>query len=319
MTPRPRKKRTIGRPPFYSGFTPLGKLYEDTQEVVLEYEEYESLKLADYDGLTHMQAAQAMNVSRPTFTRIYEAARRKVATALWEMRPIIFLKGNSEFDAAWMMCSDCDSVFRLDKPEREPQCPVCGSDLIRAIIHQDAHEHRNRWRQRGKEGCFEEYCVCPGCGNKILHTQGIPCRNFLCPDCHIGLVREDTPQYRKIMESKARPGQASISRDQLVAIPVQGSSGDPVMNERFGRSAYFAFLSASGELLRIDKNPAVDQPQGAGTYVVEWLVNQGVGLIVAMEFGPKAKDMLDRLGVKMILEHDAGLTVHEISKKYLKT
>ena len=51
-------------------------------EVVLTLDELESLRLADLNGLYQEQAAKEMKISRPTFSRIVEEARRKVADAL---------------------------------------------------------------------------------------------------------------------------------------------------------------------------------------------------------------------------------------------
>jgi len=33
-------------------------------------------------------------------------------------------------------------------------------------------------------------CVCPACGEKMPHQQGIPCFNQVCPKCGAKLVRE---------------------------------------------------------------------------------------------------------------------------------
>jgi predicted DNA-binding protein (UPF0251 family) len=55
-----------------------------SNEVILRLEEYEAIRLLDYQNLTQEQAAVHMDVSRPTLTRIYEEARNKVATAFVE-------------------------------------------------------------------------------------------------------------------------------------------------------------------------------------------------------------------------------------------
>ena len=47
-------------------------------------DEFEAIRLADLEGLYQEQAAERMNVSRQTFGRIVEAARRKVAQALFD-------------------------------------------------------------------------------------------------------------------------------------------------------------------------------------------------------------------------------------------
>ena len=45
-------------------------------------DEFEAIRLADLDGLYQEQAAAQMNVSRATFSRIIEAAPRKLADVL---------------------------------------------------------------------------------------------------------------------------------------------------------------------------------------------------------------------------------------------
>ena len=52
------------------------------EEVVLSADELEALRLADHEGRYHEEAAGEMKVSRATFGRIVNEARRKVAEAL---------------------------------------------------------------------------------------------------------------------------------------------------------------------------------------------------------------------------------------------
>lgn len=54
----------------------------ELEEIQLEADEMESLRLADFEGLYHEKAAKKMGISRPTFGRILESARKKVASAL---------------------------------------------------------------------------------------------------------------------------------------------------------------------------------------------------------------------------------------------
>jgi len=54
----------------------------ELEEVVMALDEFEAMRLADLDGMYQEDAAKQMNVSRPTFSRIIEAAHRKIADAL---------------------------------------------------------------------------------------------------------------------------------------------------------------------------------------------------------------------------------------------
>jgi len=54
----------------------------ELEEVVLEKDELEAIKLADLDGLKHEEGADKMNISRATFGRILERARNKIAGSI---------------------------------------------------------------------------------------------------------------------------------------------------------------------------------------------------------------------------------------------
>jgi predicted DNA-binding protein (UPF0251 family) len=73
---RPKQCRKIVSPPLMSGFKPFGIPRSMIKEVILLYDEYESIRLLDYEGLLQEEAAEKMNISRPTHTRIYENARK---------------------------------------------------------------------------------------------------------------------------------------------------------------------------------------------------------------------------------------------------
>ena len=73
MSPRNKRFRKIGSPPVLKGYKPIGLPYNETSVESVLYEEYEALRLAAYSGLKQEEAAKIMNVSRPTFTRIYNS------------------------------------------------------------------------------------------------------------------------------------------------------------------------------------------------------------------------------------------------------
>jgi len=91
--PNRRRYRRINGPPMMEGYKPFGVPMRELESVVMSLEEYEALRLADYENLTHVEAAKKMNISRPTFTRLYDKARKNVAKAFVEGKAILIRGG----------------------------------------------------------------------------------------------------------------------------------------------------------------------------------------------------------------------------------
>ena len=127
--PRTKKNRIIQRAPNFSGFKPFGVQNSSTSEVMLHYEEYEAIKLYDYDKLNQEEASKMMHVSRPTFTRIYQSAKQKLAKALVEVAVISFEGGKAIIGIAWYTCTDCDIAFSINN-DNGTKCPLCGSNDV---------------------------------------------------------------------------------------------------------------------------------------------------------------------------------------------
>ena len=79
---RPPKPRWIGFSPDVVYFGPQAASPVPQAHTLLGVDELEALRLSDWEGLSQAEAALRMNVSRATFGRIVERARRKVAGAL---------------------------------------------------------------------------------------------------------------------------------------------------------------------------------------------------------------------------------------------
>ncbi len=125
---RTKKNRYVQMAPHFSGFNPLGLVNKNKNVTIISFEEYEALKLCDYEHLKQVEAADLMNISRPTFTRIYESVRKKIAQAFVEGSPIIFEGGNA-YIAEWYKCVFCEITFTL-KIESEKKCPLCESQTV---------------------------------------------------------------------------------------------------------------------------------------------------------------------------------------------
>ncbi|MDA3890369.1 MAG: DUF134 domain-containing protein [Salinivirgaceae bacterium] len=131
--PRRIRLRKVVAPPIFKGYKPYGAHVESKEHIELLYEEYEAIKLADYDLMKHKEASELMGVSRPTFARIYEAARRKIANALVEAKEIKTVYGNAWLEKDWFVCIECNSRFTIPKTISNHNCPLCSSKNIESI------------------------------------------------------------------------------------------------------------------------------------------------------------------------------------------
>jgi uncharacterized protein len=120
---RPHKSRKISNPPKMKGFKPYGMPMCKIEPVILKLEEYESIRLVNYDRLLQDQAAIQMNVSRPTFTRIYNSALEQIAKALIEGKAIEIEGGNYELEKDWYRCKKCYKL--IEGLENHLQCKNC--------------------------------------------------------------------------------------------------------------------------------------------------------------------------------------------------
>lgn len=136
--PNRRRYRKINRPPGMEGFKPFGIPMRELESVYLLYEEFEALRLADYENLTQAEAAQKMNISRPTFTRLYDKARKSVAKAFVEGKAIVIRGGTYVTDNFWYRCDDCHQTIVSDHPLN--QCGECESGNITNLNDGCRHE-----------------------------------------------------------------------------------------------------------------------------------------------------------------------------------
>ncbi len=77
-----RKSRRIDAD--YSGvcFKPCGVENLELKRVVLGEDEMEAIRLADFEGLYQQECSEKMGISRTTFSRLVESARKKISDAL---------------------------------------------------------------------------------------------------------------------------------------------------------------------------------------------------------------------------------------------
>jgi predicted DNA-binding protein (UPF0251 family) len=130
---RPRKTRRINNPPKMKGFRPFGMPSCIRESVSLKFEEYESIRLVNYEMLPQDEAAKQMNVSRPTFTRIYNSALKMIAKSFVEGKAIEIEGGNYHLEDDWYRCKKCYKL--IQGMENHTKCKDCAaygeSELIK--------------------------------------------------------------------------------------------------------------------------------------------------------------------------------------------
>lgn len=85
---RPKKTRWVKCLPQERCFKPLCKPLNKLEGVYLTLDEFEAVRLADFEGLKQIDAASKMKISRPTFSRIVSSARSKIADGLVNIKAI---------------------------------------------------------------------------------------------------------------------------------------------------------------------------------------------------------------------------------------
>lgn len=115
-------------------FKPAGIPMRMLDEMRLSVEEVEAIRLKDLEDLDQEQCAERMNISRPTFQRVLESARKKMADVLLNGKAIRIEGGNFEMAAIRYRCQNGHEWdVTLDKAQTEaPQpCLTCGAtDLM---------------------------------------------------------------------------------------------------------------------------------------------------------------------------------------------
>ncbi|MBN2086846.1 DUF134 domain-containing protein [Candidatus Peregrinibacteria bacterium] len=79
---RPKKIRRIGFIPGVTYFKPRGIPLQSLEEVNLEHDELEAIRLKSVKGLDQKTCAKKMKISQSTFQRILISANQKIAEAL---------------------------------------------------------------------------------------------------------------------------------------------------------------------------------------------------------------------------------------------
>ncbi len=96
--PRNTKCRKIFCFPDYYGFVPEEVGADHIETILMSLDEYEVIRLLDYEGLNQQECALRMDVARTTVTAMYENARKKLVRAIVEGKRLRIAGGNVKID-----------------------------------------------------------------------------------------------------------------------------------------------------------------------------------------------------------------------------
>lgn len=131
--PRPEKNRIVENPPIASEFKPAGVGARNLAELRITLDEYEAVRLADGLGMTHEEASETMEISRSTFTRLIEKARKKLADFLLGGKLLTVGDGAVHFRRNILECQDCGHMFKIAFDQSLNSCPECDSTRLLSL------------------------------------------------------------------------------------------------------------------------------------------------------------------------------------------
>ncbi|MCR4602695.1 MAG: DUF134 domain-containing protein [Prevotella sp.] len=186
---RSKQLRIVSSNPSVAGFRPYGGCRKRTDVVTLLFDEYECVRLLDYEGRQQAEAAEMMKVSRPTLTRIYMEARRKIASAIVEGRQLLISEGNTDFASHQSNKSNIimmnqkiaiptNSGYLWPHFGKAPQVTIVtieeGKVKESVVLEAPEHEHGAMPKFIAAQGCTDVLCggLGPGAVN-MLNQLGI--------------------------------------------------------------------------------------------------------------------------------------------------
>jgi predicted DNA-binding protein (UPF0251 family) len=122
--------------PDISYFKPRGIPMFDLEEVRLTVDEREAIRLSDLMGMSHEEAGSLMGVSRATFGRIIQRARKAVADALINGKAINVEGGNYKLVSKTRVfaCANCSHEWEEPLGTGRPKgCPSCNDNNFHRI------------------------------------------------------------------------------------------------------------------------------------------------------------------------------------------
>ena len=102
-------------------------------------------------------------------------------------------------------------------------------------------------------------------------------------------------------------------------ITSKGNNLQSKFDLRFGRAGWFCIYDRITKTTEFFENSFKDLNGGAGTKSSEFVAELGVSQVISGDFGPKAKSLLERLKIQMIILDENQLKIEDIINKIEKS
>jgi len=124
---RPKKHRKIKCNPAVLYFKPQGIPMSVLDEVMLEPDELEAIRLGDLLGLSQEESAEKMKISRATFGRIINSARIKIADGILNGKALHISGELAEklSKTLIVVCKSCGRKMKVKRDKMKAECSKC--------------------------------------------------------------------------------------------------------------------------------------------------------------------------------------------------
>ena len=98
-------------------------------------------------------------------------------------------------------------------------------------------------------------------------------------------------------------------------ITASGNNISSLFDRRFGRAEWFCLYDEITREIEFLENNNLNAHSGAGTKTAEKMVELNATKIISGDFGPKAKEILDKFNIQMVIIQEDNITVEGIIQK----
>ncbi|RIJ48009.1 dinitrogenase iron-molybdenum cofactor biosynthesis protein [Maribellus luteus] len=91
-----------------------------------------------------------------------------------------------------------------------------------------------------------------------------------------------------------------------------GNNLQSVFDPRFGRAGWFCVYDPETKTTNFIENSFKNVNGGAGTKTSEMAAELGAHQVISGDFGPKARTMLEKFKIQMVILEDKELSIQEI-------